>query len=63
MSAEREDKWKEMARDIFMADNSNSSNPSREWHKAPPRHREYAYAIAEKLILMGYAKEGEHEPN
>ncbi|MFT4471410.1 hypothetical protein ACMX2H_16020 [Arthrobacter sulfonylureivorans] len=44
----------ELARAIFMADNSNAPDPAAEWEFAPARHREYAFKIASTLIAAGY---------
>lgn len=51
MNSERE----ELARDIFIADNSNSPDPAAEWETAP--RRRYAYEIADGLLARGYRKE------
>jgi len=46
----------ELARDIFMADNSNAKDPATEWRDAPASVKDYAYAIANGLLAAGYRK-------
>lgn len=47
-----------LAKEIFMADNSNADNPLKEWNLAGAKHREYAYGIAEgiKPFIERYAQ-------
>jgi hypothetical protein len=46
----------ELARDIFIADNSNAKDPAAEWQDAPASVKDYTYAIANGLIAAGYVK-------
>lgn len=53
----------ELAREIFMADNSASPDPAHEWEMTTrhnPAYSTYAYEIADGLIAAGYRKQ---EPN
>ena len=46
----------ELAREIFIADNSNAKDPAAEWLDAPASVKDYAFAIANGLIAAGYVK-------
>lgn len=51
----------ELARDIFVADNSNAKDPAANWQEGPASIRDYAYAIADGLLAAGYRKAPEPE--
>lgn len=46
----------QLAKDIFMADNSDAPSPEREWDIATTKEHAYAYAIADGLIAAGWTK-------
>jgi hypothetical protein len=52
MSSERE----ELAREIYATDNWRDPFAYDEWPKLSERQQEYAYAIADRLIVKGYRK-------
>lgn len=51
----------QLAKDVFMADNSDAPSPEREWDIATTKELAYAYAIADGLIAAGWEKPtGDH---
>lgn len=46
----------DLARRIFMIDNSNAPDARKEWDDAPAAYRDYAFNIAQGLIKAGWEK-------
>lgn len=44
----------ELARRVFMIDNSNAPDPAKEWDNAPAAYRDYAFSIAKGLLDAGF---------
>ena len=50
--SERDD----LAKLLFVADNSGALDPELEWRTAKPEHQDYAYILADAILAAGYRK-------
>ena len=47
----------ELAKLLFITDNSGALDPEMEWRTAEPEYQDYAYKLADAALAAGYKKE------